>query len=122
MGNKISNDSAHALLSFEKFTRNHAQVTVGHVNHVAAGRVRIAKLYYRGNHIASHFDAPVAQIVVMDAGYQTVTTKRYLNAVLGAFGKGHIFQKDWEWYTTSPLGSKTEVWAGRASFNVYYYE
>ncbi|AUR83418.1 hypothetical protein NVP1139A_56 [Vibrio phage 1.139.A._10N.261.48.C6] len=120
MHNKINNDSAYALLCHEKFKRNHAQVTVGYVNHVAVGRVAVAKLYYRGNHIASHFSAPVAQLVVMDAGYQTVTTKRYLNAVLSMFDKGYIFQKDWEWYITSPLSDNPEIWAGRASFNIHY--
>ena len=56
----------------------------------------IVKLH--GNKIAEVY---ANSIVLLDGGWQTVTTKSRLNALLSEFSPGtSVFQKNWEWFLT----------------------
>ena len=61
----------------------------------ATGRLgSIVKLH--GNKIAEVY---ANSIVLLDGGWQTVTTKSRLNALLSEFSPGtSVFQKNWEWF------------------------
>ena len=55
-------------------------------------------VYLHGNHIAtySHVDRSLS---LLDGGWQTVTTKSRLNALLDEFNYGSwVFQKNWQWF------------------------
>ena len=52
-------------------------------------------VYLHGNHIATVGDT----LDICDAGWQTVTTKSRLNALLNEFADGcYVFQKNFAWY------------------------
>jgi hypothetical protein len=60
-------------------------------------------VYLFGNHIATVGDDFVQ---IFDGGYQSVTTKSRLNAILsehGIRGEG-VFQRDWKWYVHKFIG------------------
>ena len=62
-------------------------------------------LYLHNNHIATVSDNG---IILYDGGWQSVTTKSRLNAILFAFFETvRVFQKDFQWYisgdTTVPF-------------------
>jgi len=43
---------------------------------------------------------------IFDGGWQTVTTKSRLNAILRVHGAGeHVFQKDWHWFVSTSEGT-----------------
>jgi len=87
---KISIDSARAFLNKKPFNKQNMSVNDG-----------VMRLY--GNAIAwSEND----KLILSDCGWQTVTTKDRLNAVLTLLNKGHIFQKDFEWFY-KPMNGKT---------------
>ena len=55
-------------------------------------------VYLHGNHIATYFH-DTRELQLFDGGWQTVTTKSRLNALLDEFAVGHgVFQKNWEWF------------------------
>ena len=55
------------------------------------------------NHIAS-LDTASNQLTIKDGGWQSVTTKSRLNALLDEFAPSMgIFQKDWVWYLSDRL-------------------
>jgi len=52
-------------------------------------------VYLHGNHIATVGDT----LDICDAGWQTVTTKSRLNALLNEFAEGcYLFQKNFDWF------------------------
>ena len=52
-------------------------------------------VYLHGNHIATVGDT----LDICDAGWQTVTTKSRLNALLDEFADGcYVFQKNFAWF------------------------
>ena len=55
-------------------------------------------VYLHGNHIATYFHyARILQI--FDGGWQSVTTKSRLNALLKEFRPDRqVFQKNWQWF------------------------
>ena len=56
----------------------------------------IVRLY--GNKIAEIYEG---KIVLFDGGFQSVTTKSRLNAIIdgnGGFASEGVFQKDWDWF------------------------
>ena len=60
-------------------------------------------VFLHGNHIAS-LDTASNQLTIKDGGWQTVTTKSRLNALLDEFAPSMgIFQKDWVWYLSDRL-------------------
>ena len=59
--------------------------------------------FLHGNHIAS-LDTASNQLTIKDGGWQSVTTKSRLNALLDEFAPSMgIFQKDWVWYLSDRL-------------------
>ena len=65
------------------------------------------RVYLHGNHIAS-LDTATHALTLKDGGWQSVTTKSRLNALLEEFVPSmRIFQNDWTWYISDRLdGSK----------------
>ena len=60
-------------------------------------------VFLHGNHIAS-LDTATNQLTIKDGGWQSVTTKSRLNALLDEFAPCMgIFQKDWVWYLSDRL-------------------
>ena len=60
-------------------------------------------VYLHGNHIAS-LDTASNALTIKDGGWQSVTTKSRLNALLDEFVPSMgIFQKDWCWYLRDNL-------------------
>jgi len=64
-------------------------------------------VFLHGNHIAS-LDTATNALTIKDGGWQSVTTKSRLNALLEEFVPSmRIFQNDWTWYISDRLdGSK----------------
>ena len=62
-----------------------------------------SQVYLYGNHIATVGDTFVQ---IFDGGYQSVTTKSRLNAILSEHGiKGEcVVQKNWNWYVHKFIG------------------
>ena len=55
-------------------------------------------VYLHGNHIAT-LDLTNDKLTIKDGGWQTVTTKSRLNALLDEFDYGSfVFQKNWQWF------------------------
>ena len=56
-----------------------------------------SKVYLHGNHIA---DVGETYIRLFDGGYQSVTTKSRLNAILSEHGEAGdcVFQKNFDWF------------------------
>ena len=55
-------------------------------------------VFLHGNHIAS-LDTATNALTIKDGGWQSVTTKSRLNAILDEFVPSMgIFQKDWTWF------------------------
>jgi len=60
-------------------------------------------VYLHGNHIATYFHDE-RKLQIFDGGWQSVTTKSRLNALLDEFAPSMgIFQKDWVWYLSDRL-------------------
>ena len=60
-------------------------------------------VFLHGNHIAS-LDTATNKLTIKDGGWQSVTTKSRLNALLDEFVPSMgIFQKDWVWYLSDRL-------------------
>ena len=70
----------------------------------------------------AEFDPYVNEIIVKDGGYQTVTTKSRINAMLYGWARNNpsISQRNWVWYlnTVCPLTKdrKEQEFQGVASF------
>ena len=64
-------------------------------------------VFLHGNHIAS-LDTATHALTLKDGGWQSVTTKSRLNALLEEFVTSmRIYQNDWTWYISDSLdGSK----------------
>ena len=60
-------------------------------------------VFLHGNHIAS-LDTATHKLIIKDGGWQSVTTKSRLNALLDEFVPSMgIFQKNWEWFVSDRL-------------------
>ena len=61
-------------------------------------------VFLHGNHIAS-LDTASNQLTIKDGGWQSVTTKSRLNALLDEFAPSRgIFQKNWQWFVSDSFG------------------
>ena len=63
----------------------------------------VVEVYLHGNHIAS-VDTATNNLTLFDGGWQSVTTKSRLNALINEFTDGTkngVFQKNWSWYVTA---------------------
>ena len=62
-------------------------------------------VYLHGNHIAS-VDTATNKLTIKDGGWQSVTTKSRLNALLDEFAYGmRVIQRDFVWYLDDRFGS-----------------
>ena len=83
---KIEQQMNKAILNREDFRKDNTEViTISDCSFV----------YLHGNHIAT-----VGKTLdICDAGWQTVTTKSRLNALLNEFAEGcYLFQKNFDWF------------------------
>ena len=83
---KIEQQMNEAILNREDFRKDNTEViTISDCSFV----------YLHGNHIAT-----VGKTLdICDAGWQTVTTKSRLNALLNEFAEGcYLFQKKFDWF------------------------
>ena len=83
---KIEKQMNEAILNREDFKKDNTEViTISDCSFV----------YLHGNHIATVGDT----LDICDAGWQTVTTKSRLNALLNEFAEGcYLFQKNFDWF------------------------
>ena len=75
----------------------------------------------------AHFNAQGNEMIVKSGGFQTVTTKSRINALLYGWAKGNpsISQRKWVWYldTLCPLTKdrKSQEFQGVASFPLKHW-
>jgi len=63
----------------------------------------VIEVFLHGNHIAS-LDTATHKLTIKDGGWQSVTTKSRLNALLDEFVPSvGIFQKNWTWFLSDRL-------------------
>jgi len=87
---KIESEMNAAVLSRRNFSKANTSVTIND---------RIAEVRLHGNLIARVGDSFVQ---ILDGGWQSVTTKSRLNALLREVTPdGGVFQKDYVWYYNS---------------------
>ena len=91
---KIEQQMNKAILNREDFKKDNTEViTISDCSFV----------YLHGNHIATVGDT----LDICDAGWQTVTTKSRLNALLNEFAEGcYVFQKNFDWFLGDADGNK----------------
>ena len=67
----------------------------------------VIEVFLHGNHIAS-VDTATNDLTLFDGGWQSVTTKSRLNALLDEFVPSMgIFQKNWTWFLSDRLDGST---------------
>ena len=91
---KIEQQMNEAILNRQDFRKDNTEViTISDCSFV----------YLHGNHIAT-----VGKTLdICDAGWQTVTTKSRLNALLNEFAEGcYLFQKNFDWFLGDADGNK----------------
>ena len=83
---KVEQQMNEAILNRKDFRKDNTEViTISDCSFV----------YLHGNHIATVGDT----LDICDAGWQTVTTKSRLNALLNEFAEGcYLFQKNFDWF------------------------
>ena len=63
----------------------------------------VVEVFLHGNHIAS-VDTATNQLQIFDGGWQSVTTKSRLNALLDEFVQSmRVNQKNWTWFLSDRL-------------------
>ena len=63
-------------------------------------------------HLIAHFDHNLKALKIDSCGWQSVTTKSRLNAILDEVKYGaKVFQKNWDWFV-SFNGQTTSFWDG----------
>ena len=73
------------------------------------------KVHLHGNHIAT-LDKITMDLFIFDGGWQSVTTKSRLNAILDEFAHGSsVFQRNFTWFLSDFSGFKPFV----SGMNVY---
>ena len=84
---KIEQQMNEAILNRKDFRKDNTEViTISDCSFV----------YLHGNHIAT---VGARNLDICDAGWQTVTTKSRLNALLNEFAEGcYLFQKNFDWF------------------------
>ena len=91
---KIEEQMNEAILNRKDFRKDNTEViTISDCSFV----------YLHGNHIAT-----VGKTLdICDAGWQTVTTKSRLNALLNEFAEGcYLFQRNFDWFLGDADGNK----------------
>ena len=88
---KIEQQMNEAILNRKDFFKGNTSVQ----NYITETGAREAVVHLHGNHIATIGDT----LQICDAGWQTVTTKSRLNALLNEFAEGcYVFQKNFDWF------------------------
>ena len=88
---KVEQQMNEAILNRKDFFKGNTSVE----NYITETGVREAIVKLHGNHIATIGD----RLQICDAGWQTVTTKRRLNALCNEFAEGcYVFQKNFDWF------------------------
>ena len=88
---KIEQQMNEAILNRKDFFKGNTSVE----NYITETGAREAVVKLHGNHIATIGDT----LQICDAGWQTVTTKSRLNALLNEFAYGcYVFQKNFDWF------------------------
>ena len=88
---KVEQQMNEAILNRKDFFKGNTSVE----NYITETGVREAIVKLHGNHIATIGD----RLQICDAGWQTVTTKSRLNALLNEFAEGcYLFQKNFDWF------------------------
>ena len=89
---KIERQMNEAILSGKDFFSSNTSVQ-HYVNNITGAKE--AAVHLHGNHIATVGDT----LQICDAGWQTVTTKSRLNALLNEFADGcYVFQRNFDWF------------------------
>ena len=88
---KVEQQMNEAILYRKDFFKGNTSVE----NYITETGAREAVVKLHGNHIATVGDT----LQICDAGWQTVTTKSRLNALLNEFAYGcYVFQKNFDWF------------------------
>ena len=88
---KVEQQMNEAILNRKDFFKGNTSVE----NYITETGAREAVVKLHGNHIATIGDT----LQISDAGWQTVTTKSRLNALLNEFAEGcYLFQKNFDWF------------------------
>mgnify|MGYP005721645757 FL=1 len=88
---KVEQQMNEAILNRKDFFKGNTSVE----NYITETGAREAVVKLHGNHIATVGDT----LQICDAGWQTVTTKSRLNALLNEFAEGcYVFQKNFDWF------------------------
>ena len=97
---KIERQMNEAILSGKDFFSSNTSVQ-HYVNNITGAKE--AAVHLHGNHIATVGDT----LQICDAGWQTVTTKSRLNALLNEFADGcYVFQRNFDWFLGDRDGNK----------------
>ena len=89
---KVEQQMNEAILNRKDFFKGNTSVQ-HYVSNLTGARE--AAVHLHGNHIATIGD----RLQICDAGWQTVTTKSRLNALLNEFAEGcYLFQKKFDWF------------------------
>ena len=88
---KIEQQMNEAILNRKDFFKGNTSVQ----HYTTETGAREAVVHLHGNHIATIGDT----LQICDAGWQTVTTKSRLNALLNEFAEGcYVFQRNFDWF------------------------
>ena len=88
---KVEQQMNEAILNRKDFFKGNTSVQ----HYTTETGAREAVVHLHGNHIATVGD----RLQICDAGWQTVTTKSRLNALLNEFADGcYVFQKNFDWF------------------------
>ena len=88
---KVEQQMNEAILNRKDFFKGNTSVQ----HYTTETGAREAVVHLHGNHIATIGDT----LQICDAGWQTVTTKSRLNALLNEFAEGcYLFQKNFDWF------------------------
>ena len=90
---KIETNMCRAVANRNNWANANTQVTI-------SAETNDANVYLHGNHIATVSNN---EITLFDGGWQSVTTKSRLNALLETFtglGRG-LYQRNYEWFVQS---------------------
>ena len=88
---KVEQQMNEAILNRKDFFKGNTSVE----NYITETGAREAVVKLHGNHIATVGDT----LQISDAGWQTVTTKSRLNALLNEFAEGcYVFQRNFDWF------------------------
>ena len=88
---KVEQQMNEAILNRKDFFKGNTSVE----NYITETGAREAIVKLHGNHIATVGDT----LQICDAGWQTVTTKSRLNALLNEFAEGcYVFQRNFDWF------------------------